>query len=249
MKLKGPIDQSTKFYNFLSVVHEVTHDLNNNNIQRENLVGFLWIVKKVQGLRFKVRYNLLKIHILNFLLNCKKIGQNPTSFLIFSLNFQFTAWFSYLHNWCKMVCQFIGFSFNYNLASIWVIERDILGQSSFWRIKLMVFDYGCLMNKVVKKFKHMWHNFSKGFMEKEDSSKQDKQWKKLWFNESHTLKIWYWIENIFVENDVIILLFLSQAFVHEMAIWLKTPNSKLQNMLHICIIKKSCYWRTHINKL
>jgi hypothetical protein len=31
------------------------------------------------------------------------------------------------------------------------------------------------MNKVVKKFKHMWHNFSKGFMEKEDSSKQDKQ--------------------------------------------------------------------------
>jgi hypothetical protein len=55
----------------------------------------------------------------------------------------------------------------------------------------------------------MWHNFSKGFMEKEDLSKQDKEWKNVWSNENHTLKIWYSIENICVENDVTILLFLS----------------------------------------
>lgn len=81
----------------------------------------LCIMKKVQGLRYGTP--LLNIHILNFLLNCKKIGQNPTSFLIFSLNFQFTTCSSYLHNWCTVVCQFIVFSFNCNLGSIWVIEK------------------------------------------------------------------------------------------------------------------------------
>jgi hypothetical protein len=60
MKLKGPIDWSTKFYNFLNVVHEVTRDLNNTSIKKENLVGFFCIVKKVQGLRSKVRYTLVK---------------------------------------------------------------------------------------------------------------------------------------------------------------------------------------------
>jgi hypothetical protein len=34
----------------------------------------------------------------------------------------------------------------------------------------------------------MWHNFSKGSMEKEDLSKQNKQWKKVWSNEKSCIK-------------------------------------------------------------